>query len=473
MILYAYLLAVGGAVGMALVRWRWGLLLMIPIGLLQDAVRKLTPGAPGYLLLPAGAVWLASVVGAFACGDVSWANFRRMYRTLSAAILLFALLIIPATIRSAMYGPGSWRITLIGLFIYGSLLVGMMIGTQYPRQTGDLPRLLGWYCACAAVLVSGGVFERLGIDLPALGTRALDYVWITYRTGGAVRMYAGFFRGPDIHGWHSATLVMLALALAVCTRGWKARGVWLTLAAWGAAAVLVCARRKMVAMVPVFAIAFAVLTILHGRGRRLGLMLTLLFAIGASGFQAYRTYVSDEYIDEFYLSTLDTARDDVVRHGWNALAVTYRQAGFLGYGVGMATQGIQHIQADRPRAWQEGGLGKLLAELGVPGLIGFIFMLALLGRALILDIRQASLSPQYPLYAGLAALLIANASAAVVSAQIYGDPFLAALMSFFIGLTLSAARVAPNLTPAQRPDWRPVPADARPDEPQRAGTAPT
>jgi hypothetical protein len=215
MILFSFLGFTLAASVLSLFRWRWGPFLMILVGMLQDPVRKLVPGAPGYLTLPAATIWAATVLGAFVSGSVSWQGFRNHYNHLSGAVALFALLLTPSIVRSATYAPGAWQITVIGLFIYGSLLVGMIVGETFPQQHVDIPRFIGAYALCGAIFVSGGVLEKLGVSHATLGTNALGHHWVTYRTGGAVRMLAGFFRSPDVLGWHAATVAMFAIICAI------------------------------------------------------------------------------------------------------------------------------------------------------------------------------------------------------------------------------------------------------------------
>ena len=57
-------------------------------------------------------------------------------------------------------------------------------------------------------------------------------------------------------------------------------------------------------------------------------------------------------------------------------------------------------------------------------------------------------TPEYPLYAGLVALLLANALAGLVSAQIFGDPFVGIFLPFLVGVVLSGARLRPVAPPA-------------------------
>jgi hypothetical protein len=434
-----FMLLVAAAAALALFQWRLGLLAMVLVGVLQDPARKMTPGSPGFMALCAGMVWAGAVAGAVLRGEVRWRHFRLHFRGLSNAIALFTLLLVPAAIRSATYSEGSWQITLVGVFIYGSLLTGIMLGEVYPRTGRDQSLLLGTYCVLTALATTGVLLDRLGWKHPALGTIAMGYTWVTHRVGESVYMLAGFYRSPDIQGWHAAMLVMLAFVMAARHAGWW-RLLWLASASVGVLGVTLCGRRKMVAMLVVFFASHIAISLRHGRLRHLGWLVVACLAIGVVGFQVYQTLGESTARERFYLTTLDTARDDMRVHGFDAIIGTYKQAGFFGYGLGMATQGTQHIVVDRPRTWQESGPGKLMAELGVPGLIGFIILAgALLGH--VLDIlRRMSDTPLYPTLAGLTSILIANGAMGMVSAQLFGDPFIATFLSLLTGILLAAVR---------------------------------
>jgi hypothetical protein len=437
----AFLLLVAAGVAVALVEWRLGLLAMVVVAMVQDPVRKMMPGAPGLLVLSAAMVWGAAVIGAVLGRQIQWPQFRRHNPGVASAIIVFAVSLVPAAIRSSLYSAGSWQITLVGLLIYGSLLLGMLLGVFYPRTGRDIYRLLAWYCVLSALAVSGGLLEKMGYRHASIGTESMGFSWVTYRMGSdPVHMLAGFFRGPDVQGWHGSMLVMLSLVLAVYSKRWM-RGLWLLTAAVGGMGVLVCGRRKMVSMLPVFLLVYLVLNIRHGRFRQLGWALAAVVLVCTLGQQVYRVVGVDEVVMRFYGTALDTARDDIQRQGVESVFGTYQQAGFFGYGLGMATQGTHHIAADRPRVWQESGPSKLMAELGVPGFVGFIILGVALLRALAVDLRRAADSSLYAVFSGLAAVVIANGAAGIVSAQIFGDPFVAAFLSLLIGIVLSSARV--------------------------------
>jgi hypothetical protein len=270
----------------------------------------------------------------------------------------------------------------------------------------------------------------------------MEHVWVTYRTGEAVYMLSGFFRGPDVMGWHAVMLTMVASLLAVRARGWK-RLAWFALALWGLPNVWLCGRRKMLSMLPIFwGLLLLVSFRVRGAKRSLSAIGVALLLLGA-GWYGVSGGQKVTALDTYYLTTIDEWDEQMWRHGVLAVVGTVRQAGFWGYGLGMSQQGLHHIAAEKPLVWQESGPSKLFAELGVPGALLFLALGFSLLRTIFSVVRLRASSPSFLLSAGLLAILGANLATAVVSAQIYGDPFIVIFLGFLTGLALSGARADP------------------------------
>mgnify|MGYP006291251047 CR=1 FL=1 len=427
----------------AVLRWRVGPFLMVVVGFLQDPIRKITPGTPAYLLLPAACVWACTILGAIRAHDLSFQRFRIAYPRLSSTMMIFGFVLTPSVITSATYGPSSWQITVVGLFVYGSLLIGMVVGTFSPLRTSDIKRFMAWYATLAVPVLGGGFLEKLGIEHPVIGTSMMGHSWVTYRMGSeGVRMLAGFLRSPDANGWHAATATMFALTLVFAFRRPIIRLCFAAIAVWAFADVLLCARRKMLAMIPVFAVVFVLLHVRHLKARYAAPLIALMLVVASMGASVYGRLNPGEESEAFLLSTAHDARERILKHGWRTVVGTYRQAGFFGYGIGMATQGVHNIEAERPRIWQEAGLSKLMAEVGIVGTLGFLLLTLVVASALWRDLQRVRDHQMlFSVYAGLSAFMAANVSAGIVSAQVFGDPFIAALLSFSLGMALSAARV--------------------------------
>ena len=438
------LLLVLGGCALALANWRWGILAAVLAGLLQDPLRKLIPGTPGFLAMASAPVWLAAMASAAFANQLSIRRFFGCFPRLGRWILLlFAYMAVPAVL-SASYGRNSWMITLLGAFVYGTMLCALVAGWRYPGAGHRVGSILTFYVAAASVLLAGGLLDAWGWSdrWAAVGTAALGHVWVTHRTGEAVYMLAGFFRGPDVMGWHAALVFMISVIMAFRTRG-AARAAWIGLAVWGILNIWLCGRRKMLSMVPIFAGCYLFLLFRFKNARRLVSIAGTVVMIGGLGWYFISSLYRDAAVEAFYLTAFTEAEAQIHRHGIAAVADTVKQAGFWGYGLGMSQQGIHHISAEKPKLWQESGPGKLVAEFGIPGalliaMLGFVFV-----RTAYQVVKRSRRDESFYVTAGIFSLLAANLTSAVVSAQIFGDPFVSLFLAFLAGLLLSAARVAP------------------------------
>ncbi|MDH3255741.1 MAG: hypothetical protein OEM62_12160, partial [Acidobacteriota bacterium] len=109
----------------------------------------------------------------------------------------------------------------------------------------------------------------------------------------------------------------------------------------------------------------------------------------------------------------------------------------------------------------EGGLGKIISELGVPGLLLGLWLalgsLRAVWRNLIGDIERTH-RPSVSL--GLLALLGAQIPTFMVAAQIYGDPFVLIVLGLLLGFVLAFPEPGAESDPGEDLRSPPLPATA-------------
>ncbi len=455
--------------------WRGALYAMALIAAVQDPLRKLVPGTPGWLALATAPVLLVAAVQMMLTQPAWWATFRANYPGVARFAGWFGLACVPAAVISATYGPGSWLLTLLGAFSYGILLMAIVMGYHLVQSVDGLRRLLSFYCLVTAPLLVGGFLEYLGIGSGnrMIGTAEFGMTWIRYGGDYIVDLIAGFYRSPDVMGWHAAATTMLGLLLALTARG-PSRWGWLAVAGFALAALLLCGRRKMVFMIPTFLVLFVWLQVMvggrHAWSRLVGIVLVplaIVFMVGdwLDDDSAQVRYYIDNAVDTF---------DQIERHGFESVAETYRQSGFFGSGLGVATPGAQHLAVARPRVWQESGPSRVMMELGVPGFVALLLLVVALLRSTWwvtrYHLQHASAYAGYT--SGLMAFFIVNIGSLVVSGQILADPFIASFLGLTIGIVLSFGRfyggapmpqafasAAPRPRPADEGAWAPTQVD--------------
>ncbi len=434
----------------ALTDRRKGMVLFLLIGLTQDPVRKMVPGAPGYFTLCTAPVLFALIVELVKNRPGFWGEFRSWLPGLALALFLFAISLLPAAGLSATYGPGSWMFTAVGIFSYGIFILGIAVGFFWPGREGDTERLLATYCLLCAPLLGGVYLEYLGLfsGWPVLGTSVFGHEWIRHIPGIMVKMVAGFFRSPDIMGWHAAMVVMLSFLFAFRSTGWSSRLFWIVVGCWASVAMFLCGRRKMLYMIPVFISCFLWAYYFVGTGaRRAGaisiLLLSSIFAV--AGYQAFNP---DSTFLQYYTYEPSDAFDRLERHGLEAVLATFAQSGIMGEGLGFASTGAHRISGSHPRVWQEGGLSRIAVELGLPGLICLLFLgFQIIRGGFILVGRRIPRDAQvFQTTVTMFAILVANAASFVVSGQHFGAPFVSGFLAVFIGLLFSAVRFAGSVS---------------------------
>jgi hypothetical protein len=437
----------------AFVGWRAGIALMIVLAAVQDPLRKLVPGTPGWLALATVPVFVAALLTCATRTKSFWGEFRLCYPWIGRTMLLLALLCLPAAWLSASYGRGSWIMTIFGAFSYSVIFLCIIAGFHYPRRLAELRWLLALYCVFHGVMLTGTLLEyfKWFPDAQVIGSKALGFQWVRRHAGYSVDLIAGFYRSADVMGWHAAAVTMICLLLAYTGKG-RRRIAWALLSIIAISALLMCGRRKMVYMLPVFFVALAWIYWNAGRASKIiALAGVLLLPLGTAWFVGDLLSEDSSNI-RYYAESSDETLDRLEVHGFGSLVGTYRQTGFFGSGLGVATPGVHHLDVERPRAWQESGTSRVLVELGVPGAIGMLLVMT----TIVLSLWQVTLrqvrqrAPSAPYAAGLLAFFLANVGSLIVSGQILADPFIAAFIGFSVGLNLSVIRLQKAARPMPR-----------------------
>lgn len=421
---------------LALRSWRLGVMLAVLVGLLQDPVRKSIPGTPGLLAVSAAPVLWSAILSAFARGDVGVRRFRDAFPRLAGLGLLFLLTLIPATLTLLRQGGGLYRLALFGIYGWVTPLAAVLVGVFWVRRPGDLSRFAVFYCLVAALFLGGTVLDYRDTypGWRALGTWSLEANWDRQAEGVDIGLTAGFFRAPDLMSWHAATVTVLALMLTLGEPRPRALG-WLALAGYAAMCLLLGGRRKMIGIPFLWGVLVLVPLIRSGR---LGRAVALVSATAFAGLVFL--VASDEIgvVRDYFVFANTAAGDAPDRFASviSAIGWIWQAGGFAGLGVGSASVGAQHFGLRVPVA-PEAGLGKLMAELGVPGLVLGLVLAVAVARTLIEQLRIVAPTPWAPTHFGLAALALANAPPFLISHHAYGDSLVMFLTGMILGLTLS------------------------------------
>jgi hypothetical protein len=391
---------------------------------------------------------LAMLVGLL--GKRNWfGEIKSLYPIAGNRLNIFLLTCIPAAFISLTYSANSWLLTVFGVYAYGVFFISIAFGFHFARSSQDIRKLISFYCLISTVMLSGTFLEYFNLrpGWITLGTKALEVNWVRYSGNYVVELVAGFYRSPDVMGWHAASTSMLSLFLATTDKPSR-RFLWLIVCALAIVALFFCGRRKMFYMLPVAAI---ILFLIYLRARNTSQIFNLVpIIIIPALIMLYTSNIlgDDSTYVSYYRDNFADTTDQLQRHGFQSLIATVQQSGFFGTGLGSASPGTHNLNVVRPRTWQESGPSRIMVELGVPGFFALIFLMITLLRSAWSEVQTLLQQRSYlGVYgAGLLAFLLANIGSLIVSGQILADAFITFFLGFSLGLILSFAK-------AQQPLW--------------------
>jgi hypothetical protein len=445
----------------AMIDWRRGWLMAILCGILQDPARKLTPGAPVAMTLSVILVYMVILFAASGQMQKHAMEFTRRFNSVYGALIIVMLFLVLAAIRGLFtFGIEGWKAPALSLFIYCAPIPAVLLGFTWLQREENIYSLFKFYAAATSIAMLGTPLEYLDLKWRALGTVALSEYNIRHLPGIQIRMLSGFYRAPDVMGWHAAMLAIIGLIMTLRMEKLQRAWGWMGVTGWGVFNCFLSGRRKAVYMVAVFVLVF-----LWRYFRRLTAthIITFVLALGVIGWVVHK--ISADEGSNVYARGAVTTRGEVFQRLEGGLLDTIDQYGILGAGLGTATQGVYHVAPGNVAlGWQEGGLGKLAMELGVPGLIAVILLAATMFRMMLAISRHPDMEGSTQLIrCALVGIVAANVVEFLVSAQAYSDAVLALMTAFFIGCVFATAVLDERLaadaaTSTERP--RPLTAPA-------------
>jgi len=429
----------------AFLDWRRGWYLAIVCGVLQDPVRKMTAGTPVVITMSIVLVYLFVLLSSHVTLRNALADLIRRFPPLYFAVSVFIVLLVVAAINGLItYGVAYWKAPALSFIIYMMPIPALLLGYAFFRRDDDFLPFIVFYSVLTSIALIGVYLEHEGMKWQALGlVAATQGSNIRMLPGIQLTMLSGFYRGPDILAWHAATLSMIGIAMAVRARLLRAAWPWMAATAWGVLACFLSGRRKALYMLLVFILIFV-----WRYARRLKLFQTVSFVtLGLVLLFVTHRLTTSERTDA-YVRAAVTTQDELFTRLEGGLGETIEQSGFMGAGLGTATQGTQHF-TERSYGWQEGGLGKLAIELGVPGVMAAALLLFLFVNYM-LKITRAPDEPgtSQIIRCMLMAMLIANLANFIASAQAYSDPVLTLMTAFLGGCLLATAATESRLAAA-------------------------
>ncbi len=429
--------------------WRIGVFFIIAAGFLQDPFRKLVPGEPVAISATVGVVMLyvwSMGLGRFR-REAQTMSIERHYPSLVRAALLYGGLVVFQAVLTIV-NFNSFILAGIGLISYLGPLPAVMVGWWFCRAERDLLQLALAYVAFALVVAGSVWLSWSGAEWDLF--RQVGEALVFYTDQGEHATHSGFMRVAEFAGWHMAVAACVVIVLA--TRRVTLARIAMGLLGLAALifAIYLTGRRKGLAMIGLFVGIFIILLqfVRTKEARKtsmallgLGAMVfSMLFYVreDAAGSVAFQSYgerggsVFEDALERFYSLGIGSVGSAI---GW---------VGFLGVGAGVVSQGGQHFSTiEGLGGAAEGGLGKIIVELGIPGLIFLAWAMTVFVATVRRVFKQAerSRAPAATLAVALTAFLLTNLILFVTASQVFGDPFVLILMGMAVGALLATPRL--------------------------------
>lgn len=422
----------------------------LAIAILQDPLRKLTPHQPVFFIGFVAVVFGAGCLGAVARGiKLTPGVMLEQQRQLLIPLLLFLVLVVAEAFNSYLRFD-NYALTLIGLLTYLLPFPSIAFAYQLVLRHGmfRINQFMRWYIICMTLAITTVYLEYSGYHWPILGQVGTNLIVYDSTTGAILPSRSGLFRASEIAGWHAMTCACFVTLLTFCRRITLTR---LLLAAALVALALgigiLTGRRKVVIEFAIFNISYFTLWLILEQGAKRFVIIALTTAAVAVylslavGLREDKHGTVTSNYDEYVLRTESVFRDAPSRFvelGLAPVTWAYGSFGMFGAGLGAGTQGTQYFGGVSAAA-AEGGLGKIVVELGIPGLFimgwGSIALCRYLWWILQNAVRYSRRIGR--LLIGLCSFLIANLAAFSVATQAYGDLFILLILSWALGVLLA------------------------------------
>jgi hypothetical protein len=429
--------------------WKSGILWTIAIGFLQDPIRKLTPGQPTLMV---GLVLIGFIICAYLIyQDRGQLDLKYIFWTspqLLDIIPYFMVLLLAQAVNS-FYRFGSPSLVAIGLSFYIAPAIALWVGFHIGRDLSLLRRVIVFYVILSTIFAFTVLLDFRGVDIPAfeeVGTGIL----ITFE-GGSKSGASGLWRTSEIASWHLAAAACFSIILTFSDRdvGWQI--LYISIAVVFSVLSVTTGRRKsqvlIVAFLGIYLLIFSrqsspasreriIMSVLGGAGISFAIVSMFLLDLLGSNYEIFLNRAS---------TSTDSLGERLQSQGLDAFLKGIEVGGGFGLGLG-AGSNLGNFDAGANRAAvrslgyvAEGGGGRLVVELGIPGIliIGWIIFVSL--QMLWRNFRLIRFLPseEIALVSGTLSFGLANIIFFFSAAQLYSDPFVLIVLGVSIGSMLS------------------------------------
>lgn len=430
-----------------------GLLYLLIIGFTQDSFRKMIPGEPTFLIVTVGVLFgvIISVIWVKRGFYYSFEPFARWNQQIQTALIVFLFILFLQFVHSFVR-YGNLTVGLIGLMTYIAPFLAVIVGYYFATSIDFIRRFL-WLYVIVGLFVSVSVvmsfvgFEWTVLQEVGIGIRIYDQ-------GTVLQSYSGVMRSGELAAWHVSTTACLILALTLSSQK-KVNFILIgTIIALLMIVVALTGRRKMLMLVSLFLFIYFLSSMFYRKTLDAKYYFGIFYAglIIWLGFETINLASYSESLKDYLArgsSVFGDAGDRFIALGLNPIQWAYNRVGLLGGGLGIASQGSQLFNASNIAGGAgEGGLGKIMVELGLPGLISIAWlawvMTKYVHRMLTLTCQPYVNKKLHSLMLSFTVFLAVNGITFSVATQLYGDIFVLVLLGLFGGFVFAIPKFVMN-----------------------------
>ena len=437
----------------ALTSQRYALAAVLLMGFIQDPFRKLVAGEPIFFIVTVGVVFgllmlktIQSIGFARSIAPfVNWVDY--LYKPLT-----FFVVVLLIQFFHSLFRWGNVVIGLIGLLSYVAPFLAIIVGYYSVNNLSDVRKFMKVYVSFGLLVAGTVALSFSGFELSVF--REVGAGLKIYDQGTILRSFSGIMRTGEIAAWHIATTACLLIVLYTTSTRKHSLLLIASLMVLLLLAIAFTGRRKMLMLVSVFGLCY-----LFGFFYfRKTLSAVSVFSAGLFVFMAWLAveyffpggYSSDV---QNYLargaSVYSDASDRFVELGLKPIQWAYSRVGLFGGGLGIGSQGAHLFQVSSIAGGSsEGGLGKVMVELGLPGLFAIVWLMYAISKYILSCIKLASQpfvsSALMAAVLGFAAFLLVNLLTFTVASQIYGDMFILIILGLVSGFVFALPNLVVN-----------------------------
>ena len=418
------------------------------IGMLQDPIRKLVVGEPIYFTLLVGLFFGIGIIGALVRkGTHYFSPVAGVGGSLIYPLLLFLFVLLVQTFVTIIRYQEP-ALAAIGLIGYLAPLLAFPLTYYFVNNIEDVKTLLKLYISLSIILTIGVYLSFLGFDWKIL--KQVGEGLVIYDLGTIITAHSGFARSPDIAAWHIAAGICMLGLVSVITGNRLNRIVIIVIMVAMISAILLTGRRKMFMEVFLYLSFYLALLVFFKTSKNrmfIGLSILMLGVVVWLGIEIFFPenygHQADLYTQRG-ASVFEDAPKRLSNLGLGSIYSAIYRVGLLGAGTGTASQGTRYF-SDLSIAGgaSEGGFGKILIELGVPGLLIIMWLLWRVANNiyLIFTYCNAYDSKTTHICIAISAFLGVNIPTFIVASQVYGDLYVLLVLGMFAGVIFATPKI--------------------------------